>query len=141
MLRKTVLAVLAVAALGLATMTDASARGGFGGGGFRGGGFGGGGFRAAGIGGGGFRSAAFAGGGWRGGGWHGGFRRPGLVGVGVGLGLAGAYAAYGYPYGYGYDPYYAGYYDDGGYGGGCYVVQQRIWTGYGWAFRPVQVCN
>jgi hypothetical protein len=136
MLRKTVLALLAavtVTAAGLATTTDASARGGFGGGGFRGGGgfhggFGGGGFRGGGFRGGGFRGPAF-----------------GAIGVGLGLGLAGAYAGYGYPYGYGYgyDPYYAGYYDNGGYGygGGCYVVRQRIWTGYGWAFRPVQVCN
>jgi hypothetical protein len=60
----------------------------------------------------------------------------------LGLGLAGAYAAYGYPYGYGYDPYYAGYYDDGyGYGGGCYIVRQRVWGPYGPAIRRVQVCN
>jgi hypothetical protein len=151
MLRKTGLALLAavtVAAVGLMTAPEASARGGFGGGGFHGG-FGGGGFRGGAIGGGGFRAAA-VGGGWRGGGWGGGWRggygwrRPGLIGVGLGLGLAGAYAAYGYPYGYGYDPYYAGYYDDGygyGYGGGCYIVRQQVWGPYGPTIRRVQVCN
>ena len=50
--------------------------------------------------------------------------------IGFGLG----YGAYDYGYGY---PYYG--YDDGYYG--CYVVQQRVMTPYGWSFRPVQVCN
>src|ERR1700724_3650100 len=89
MLRKAMIALFAMASVAVLAPGSASARGGFGGGGFhgggggfhgggfggggfRGGGFGGGGFRAAAIGGGGFRSAAIGGGGWRGGGWHGG---------------------------------------------------------------------
>jgi hypothetical protein len=121
MLRKTVIALLAVLLIGLSP-TDASARGGFGGG-FRGGGFRGGGFR---------------GGGFRGGGWGG--PAFGVLGLGVGLGLAGAYGGWGYPYGYGYGGYpgYASYY---GGDGGCYVTQRRVWTNYGWRFQPIQVCN
>ena len=39
-------------------------------------------------------------------------------------------------------PYYANYgYDDGYDYGGCYVVQQRVMTPYGWRLRPVQVCD
>jgi hypothetical protein len=37
-------------------------------------------------------------------------------------------------------PYYTAddsYYDDGG----CYVVQRRVHTRYGWRLRPVQVCG
>ncbi len=130
MLRKTVMALIAIASIGLLSPTVASARGGFGGfhggfGGFHGGGFHGGGW----------------GGGWRGGGWRG--PAFGALGVGVGLGLAGAYGGWGYgydyPYGYGYDyPYgYPSYYGDGG----CYVVRQRVWTYYGWRLRAVQVCE
>ena len=58
------------------------------------------------------------------------------------------YGDYDYPY-YGYDDVSYGYggYGDYGYGGGyygdggCYIVQQRVNTGYGWQIRPVQVCN
>ena len=59
---------------------------------------------------------------------------PAAIGFGLGYGA--------YDYGYGY-PYYANYgYDDGYYGdGGCYIVQRRVLTPYGWSFRPVQVCN
>jgi hypothetical protein len=112
MFRKTIIALFAVAAVGLVSPTIASARGGGGHGG--GGGFHGGG-----------------GGGFHGGG--GGFRGAGL-GVGLGLGLAGAYGAYGYPYGYGYDSYA---YDNGG----CYLVRRRVMTPYGWRLRRVQVCD
>lgn len=118
MLRKTIIALLAVAAVGLLSPTVASARGGFGGhGGFHGG-FGG-----------------FHGGGFHGGGFHGG--RGFAFGTALGLGL---YAPYAYgAYGYYGDPYaYSGYYDDEG---GCYVVQRRVYTPYGWRLRPVQVCN
>jgi hypothetical protein len=139
MLRKTMMALIAVASIGLLSPTVASARGGFGGGGFHGG-FGG--FH------GGFGGGGFRGGGFRGGGFHGGWRGPafGALGVGIGLGLAGAYGGWGYPYGYGYgDDYgYASYYGDGGYGygdGGCYIVRQRVWTGYGWRLRRAQVCD
>jgi hypothetical protein len=139
MLRKTIVALFAIASIGLLVPDAASARGGFGGG--RGGGFHGGGFRAGGIGmgGAGFRAAAVGPGfrsagpvGFRGGtlaanSFRGGFFRPGFRHRGfpfaaaavVGAGLA--YGA-GYPYGYyddsyyyGGDPYYANYpYDDEG---------------------------
>ena len=118
MFRRTIIALFAVAAVGLVSPTVASARGGGhgGGGGFHGGG---GGFH----GGGGFRG--------------GGFRGAGL-GIGLGLGLAGAYGAYGYPYGYPYGYGYDSYaYDDGG----CYLVRRRVMTPYGWRLRRVQVCN
>ena len=116
--------------------------GGFGGG-FRGGGFsGGGGFRSAAIGGGGFRSAA---------------RSEAAVSAapvsimgsattGVDLRSVPLQSDLGYPYAdygdydYGY-PYYDYGYDDFYYGdGGCYVVQRRVHTRYGWRIRPVQVC-
>ena len=74
------------------------------------------------------------------GGIHPGFRhhhRFPIAAAAIGFGLG--YGAYDYGYGY---PYYAGY-DDGYYygDGGCYVVQQRVLTSYGWRVRPVQVCN
>ena len=102
---------------------------------------GGGGFRSAAIGGGGFRSAAIGGGGFRGPGFHHGFRHHGrrfaFGAFAVGLGYP--YAYYGdYDYGY---PYYDYGYDNSYYGdGGCYVVQRRVHTRYGWRIRPVQVC-
>jgi hypothetical protein len=170
MLHKTMIALFAAASVAMLVPDKASARGGFGGGGFRGGGgfhgggFHGGGFRggAIGIGGGGFRAAAIGGGfrtaalpvaaGFRGGnfagyrgGYHHGFRHRGfplaaaaVVGAGLGYGLYGPYGYYnGYDDGY---PYYANYgYDYGD--GGCYVVQQRVLTPYGWRLQPVQVCN
>jgi hypothetical protein len=101
MLRKIVIAIVAVAVIAFVP-TGASARGGFGGGGFHGGfggggfhrGFGGAGWRGGGWGGA-WRGAGWRGGGWRGGGW--GWRGPafGALGVGVGLGLAGAYGGWG----------------------------------------------
>ena len=35
------------------------------------------------------------------------------------------------------------YYDDSYYynNGGCYIVQQRVHTRYGWRIQPVQVCG
>ena len=111
MLRKIILAVTAVGALALLSPTDASARGGFGGGGgFRGGGFHGGGFHGGGF---------HGGGGWRGGGWRG----P-AIGLGVGLGLAGAYGAYGGYGGYGY-----GYPASYGYGGDDAVTSAAVTYG------------
>jgi len=119
MLRKTIIALLAVAAVGFLSPTVASARGGFGG-------HGGGGFH----------------GGFHGGGFHGFHGGRGFAfGAGLGLGLYApyAYGAYGYPYGYYGDPYaYSDYYDDDG---GCYMVQRRVYTRYGWRLRPVQVCG
>ena len=56
-------------------------------------------------------------------------RRPIFVATGFGLGLYGAYP---------YDDYYpySAYNDDG-----CYVVNRRVYTRYGWRLRPVQVCT
>lgn len=150
MLRRTMIALLAIAAAGMLAPDVALARGGggFHGGGFHGGGFraaaiGGGGFGAAAIGGAGFRHAAFANG-FRGGGFHGGFNRGrgfagGAIGVGLGYGLYQPYGYYaGYDGGYPYDAYDDSYY----YGdGGCYLVQQRVLTPWGWRIRPIQVCN
>ena len=102
----------------------------------------GGGFRSAAIGSGGFRSGAFAAHGFRGGGFHHGFRHHGrrfaFGAFAVGLGYP-----YGYYGDYDYDyPYYDYAYDDSYYGdGGCYVVQRRVHTRYGWRIRPVQVCG
>jgi hypothetical protein len=130
MLRKTLLALAAIASIGLLAPDAASARGGFGGGGH----FGGGGFHGGGFGGG------FHGGGFHGGGFG---RRFGYglgefgLGVGLGYGLYGPYGPYGYYGGYG-DPYYNGYYGDEG---GCYLVRRRVHTPYGWRIRPVEVCG
>jgi hypothetical protein len=98
MLRKTIVALFAIASIGMLAPDVASARGGFGGGGFHGGGFhggggfGGGGFRAAGVGmgGAGFRAAAISPG-FRSGGVGPGFRAaafsPGFRSGGVGPGF------------------------------------------------------
>jgi hypothetical protein len=127
MLRRTMLALAAVAAVGLAAPTTASARGGFGG--FHGGGFGG--FHGGGYGG-------FHGGGY---GFHGyGFRGRGfgpgfaLGALGFGLGY-GLYGPYGYGYGYPYNAY------DDYYDGGCYIAHRRVYTRHGWRIRPVEVCG
>jgi hypothetical protein len=120
MLRKMIMAALAIAAVGLATPQAAQARGGFGGGGHIGGG------------------GHWGGGGGWGHGWHGGGFWPGVA-IGAGIAGAGYYGAYGYGYG---DPYYYGAgYDDGGYGAQCYLVQQRVMTQWGWRVRRVQVCE
>jgi hypothetical protein len=113
--------------------------GGFGGGGFHGGGFGGGGFRSGGFGGGGFRSAAIASGGFR----SRAFAADGFRGRGFHHGRRFAFGAFDDYYGdYGYPYYDYGYYGDSYYGdGGCYVVQRRVHTRYGWRIQPVQVCG
>jgi len=111
MLRKTIIALFAVASIGMLAPGVASARGGHGGGGFHGGGGG------------------FHGGGFRGGGGFG----LGGIGLGLGYGLYGPYGGYGYPY-YAYNDRY---YD----GDGCYVVRRRVQTPYGWRIRPVQICG
>jgi hypothetical protein len=112
MLRKVLIVLSAVAALGLASSSAALARGGGHGGGH-----------------GGFHGGGFHGGGWHGGGWRGGGIGwgPGLVGLGWGLG-------YGYPYAY---PRYYAYEDYGG----CYPARQRIKTRHGWRIRWVDVCE
>jgi hypothetical protein len=86
-----------------------------------------------------FRSGAFTAHGFRSAGFHQGFRHHGRRFA------FGAFAlGVGYPYAY-YDDYYPYYdyaYDDAYYGyGGCYVVQRRVHTRYGWRIRPVQVCG
>jgi hypothetical protein len=75
--------------------------------------------------------------GFRGGSFHHGFHHRGR---GFALGLGYPYAYYGdYDYDY---PYYDSAYDDSYYGdGGCYVVQRRVHTRYGWRVRAVQVCG
>jgi hypothetical protein len=142
MLRKTIVALFAIASIGMLVPDVAAARGGFGGGGFRGGGgFHGGGFRAGGIGmgGAGFRAASIGPGfrsagpvgfraagpvGFRGGtlaanSFRGGYFRPGFRHRGfpyAAAAVVGAGLAYGagYPYGYYDDSYY--------YGGGPYYA-------------------
>jgi hypothetical protein len=160
MLRKTMIALFAIASIGVLAPGAASARGGHGGGGggggYHGGGgggyhgsFGGGGLRSAAIGGGGsfrstaigagvpagvsgraFRSGTFAANGIRAGAFHHGFHHRRAFVFGA---FAGPYAYYDdYPY------YYDNsYYDDGG----CYIVRQRVHTRHGWRIRPVQVCG
>jgi hypothetical protein len=169
MLRKTIVALFAIASIGMLAPDVASARGGFGGGGmggfrggggfggFRGGGIGmgGAGFRAAAISPGfrtaafspGIRSGAFANSAFRGGHFRSGFRHHrGFPFAAAAIGAGLAYGAYGYyddDYYYGGYPYDDGYYYGAGYygDGGCYVVQQRVPTPYGWVLQPVQVCN
>lgn len=194
MLRKTMIALFALASISMLTPDVASARGGGHGGGGGGGhgggggGFGGGSFRGGSFGGGGglgasaVRSGSFGGGGGfsasavRSSGVTGSFARSTAVGpAGVAaIGAAGIQggriAAHGFnpafhhgfhhgrfhhghrffvggafigPYGY-YDdyydyPYYAA--DDYYYENGCYVVQRRVHTRYGWRLRPIQVCG
>ncbi|MFL6840767.1 MAG: hypothetical protein ACJ8FZ_26155 [Bradyrhizobium sp.] len=119
MLRKIIMAALALAVVGLSAPEAAEARG-FGGGGHIG---------------------AF-GGGWGHSGWGHGRRGGGFwPGVAIGAGIAGA-GYYGGSYGYGYgDPYYYGAGYDGGYGGQCYLVRQRVMTQGGWRIRRAQVCE
>jgi hypothetical protein len=140
-LRTAMIALAAVASIGIVVPQAASARGGGFGGGH--GGFGGGGFHG---GFGGFHGGAFHGGGFHGG-W-GGFHRGYGFGPGLAAGAALGWGLYG-PYGYGgYYPYYdyddypaAGYYDDGNYGGGCMIIHRRVHTRHGWSYRIVHVCE
>ena len=156
MLHKTMIALFAVASVGMLAPSAASARGGF-----HGGGFGGSGFRSTAIGGGssfrsaaigtagaaavgtgsavavgsaGVRSGTFAANSFRGRGFHHGFRHHRGFALGVfGVGPYAYHDDYDYPY-YAYDD---SYYDDGG----CYIVQRRVHTRYGWRLHPVQVCG
>jgi hypothetical protein len=111
-------------------------------GGFRSPAIGGGGFRSAALGSGGFRRGAFAANGFRGGGFHHGFHHDGhrfaFGAFAVGLGYP--YAYYG-GYDYDYPDYDYAYDDSYSEDGGCYVVQRRMHTRYGWRMRPVQVCG
>src|SRR5882757_334795 len=145
MLRKTVIALLAVASVGMASPTMALARGGgggFGGGGGGGhgggGGFGGGGggFHGGGMGGGGFHGG-MAGGFRDGGGFHdrdGGFRGHGFHDRDRDFGRR--------RFSFGFYPYDDYSYNDEYYdNGSCYVVQRRVHTRHGWRLQPRQVCG
>jgi hypothetical protein len=135
MLRKTIIALSAVASIGLVSPTMALARGG-GGGGHGGGGFGGGHMG----GGGGWHGGGLGGGGFHGGNFGGGFHHGGFAGRGFGHRFAFGGGLYPYYDTYAYDAPYAygdSYVDDGD----CYVIQRRVHTAYGWRLRPVQVCN
>jgi hypothetical protein len=117
MLRKMMMALLAVAVVGLSAPQAARAGGGFGHGGWG------------------------HGGGWgHRGHWHGGGFWPGIA---IGAGIAGAsyyggYYGYGSPY-YGDPYYYCTDYNDGY--GGCYVARKRVMTPSGWRVRRVDVCE
>jgi hypothetical protein len=135
MLRKTMIALLATAAVSMLVPGVAAARGGGGGGGGGHGGGGGGGWHGGG-----------GGGGWHGGGmaWHGG----GMAWHNAGF--AGGHFHNGFNHrrvffvgaGPGYYDDYPYYYDDGyADDGGCYIVRQRVHTRHGWRLRHVQVCG
>jgi hypothetical protein len=163
-------ASIAMLAPGLALARGGGGGGGHGGGGGFGGGHGGGGgfggAHAGGFGGGGFAARGFSGGG----NFGNSFARAAPVGAVAGVAAVqggrfvnGAYnhgyfnhgfhhgrrffvgGGYVGPYydDYGYYPDYAyddSYYDNG-YNGGCYIVQRRVHTAYGWRVRPIQVCG
>lgn len=61
-------------------------------------------------------------------------RNGGAIAAGVIGGLA-VGALIGAAYGPGYYAAAPGYY------GGCYWTRQRVWDGWGWRFRRVQVCG
>jgi hypothetical protein len=152
MLRKTMIALCAMASIGMLAPDLALARGGGGGGGGHGGGGGFGGHGGFGPGGG-FGGHA--------GGFGSSFARTapgGGVGMVQGNRFAGNFGHRGFHdgrgfrrgfvaggwWGPGYDywdyPDYA--YDDTYYdNGGCYIVQRRVHTAYGWRVRPIQVCG
>src|SRR5882762_7640813 len=124
MLRKTVIALLAVASIGLVSPTMALARGD--GGGLHGGGFRGGEFHGRG-----FHDRDFG--------------RRFAFGSGAGYGFYDPYYyddysdGYGYGYPYVYYPYASS--DSYADSGSCYVVQRRVHTTHGWRRQPVQVCG
>jgi hypothetical protein len=146
MLRKSLVALVAAAALITLSVQEASARPGGrgGGGGFHGGGFHGGGFRGGGHGfsrgfGGGPRMH-MGGGGYRGGFARGGWGHRGFVHRGFG-------PRFGYGYRpfrpYGFRPYFAPTFYAAPYayyGGSCFRWR-RVWTPYGVQLRRVWVCG
>ena len=168
MLRKSMIALCAVASLGLLVPDMALARGGGGGGHGGGGGFGGG-RGGGGFGGGGFGgfSGVRAGGpsfgaaAVRSGSFGTSFARTTAIGAAGVAGVAGSRWAgsrwagnpafrHGFHhrrffvagFGGGFWPYYDDWYDyPYYYDGGCYIVQQRVHTRFGWRIVPVQVCG
>ena len=157
MLRKSMIALCAVATLGLLVPDMALARGG-GGGGHGGGGFGG--FSGVRAGGPSFGAAAV-----RSGSFGTSFARTTAIGAAGVAGVAGSRWAGsrwagnpafhpGFRHGFhhrrffvagfggGFWPYYDDWYDyPYYYEGGCYIVQQRVHTRFGWRIVPVQVCG
>jgi hypothetical protein len=74
--------------------------------------------------------------GWHGGGWHGGWRHhgwgPGAVIGGLAAGaLIGSALAAPYYGAYAYEPYV---------GAPCVLRRERIWNGWRWIIRRVEVC-
>jgi hypothetical protein len=70
---------------------------------------------------------------------RGGALAAGIIG-GLAAGAIIGAAASGPAYAYGPGPGY--YYGGGpGYYGGCFWTRQRVWTNWGWRFRPVRVCR
>ena len=70
---------------------------------------------------------------------RGGAIAAGIIGglaAGAIIGAAASGPAYAYAPGSGY--YYGG---GPGYYGGCFWTRQRVWTNWGWRFRPVRVCR
>jgi hypothetical protein len=70
---------------------------------------------------------------------RGGAIAAGIIGglaAGAIIGAAASGPAYAYAPGPGY--YYGG---GPGYYGGCFWTRQRVWTNWGWRFRPVRVCR
>ena len=119
MLRKTIIALVAAASVGMLAPTVALARGGGGGGGFH--------------------SGTMASGGFHGGGFHhGGDFQHGFHHE-RGFGGYGYYPYDDGYYDYGYPDYAYGdsYYDNGD----CYTVQRRVHSRSGWHVHPVQVCS
>ncbi len=117
MLRKMIIALATVTAIGAVAMNgaDAASR-------WHGGGGGGGHWHGGG---------GWHGGGWHGGGWHHGWHGGWGWGPAVGFGLGFGAGYYGYPYYAGYGPYYYS---------GCYR-RVRVATPYGWRWRRVWVCG
>ena len=158
MLRKSMIALCAVASIAMLAPNLALARGGGGGGGGHGGGGGWGGGHAAGFSGDSFGARTVGGGNF-----SNSFARAPAGNVGTVQGNRFANANFGHmgrggfdhgfrhgrhffaggfvgPYDYWDYPDYA--YDDSyGDNGGCVIVQRRVHTSYGWRVRPVQVCG
>ena len=92
------------------------------------------------------RGGYYAGGGFRGYGF--GLHGPAYGAIAVGLGIGLGYGYYGYPLDDSYDPPY-GYGEYAEYGpwayrryagGGCQLIQRRVWTAYGLRSRTVRIC-
>ena len=163
MLRKTMIALCAVASIGVLAPGMALARGGGGGGGggHGGGGYGGGGGHAGGWGGGSYGARGYSGGNFSNSFAH--AAPNGSFSAVQGNRFASSRMGRGFDRDHDHDrdfrhhrgffvgdDFYAGDYwdypdyanDDSYYdNGNCYIVQRRVHTSYGWRVRPVQVCG